>query len=177
MPLACCSTLWQGDPALRLYAPARPDFVANGLSLTPANPVATAGSLQLTISVSNPARITFDSVEVRLTRSYAPLNGAAARKPEVFTFVFRQAWQTDTTYSVTIPNTGNVFGTNKFVAELDYRTKVAELSETNNTAELSYTFFQGGVTPLTPTEFAIVPGPYPTPRGPEQRPDRPRAQL
>ena len=155
------ATVWQGDPALRLYAPARPDFVANGLSLTPANPVATASSLQFTLAVSNPARITFDSVAVRLTRSYSPQNGAAARKPEVFTFVFRQAWRTDTTYTITIPNTGNVFGTNKFVAELDYRNKVAELSETNNTAELSYTFFQGGVTPLTPTEFAIVPGPTP----------------
>ncbi|WP_223650529.1 C25 family cysteine peptidase [Hymenobacter psoromatis] len=155
------ATVWQGDPALRLYAPARPDFVANGVSLTPANPVATASSLQLTISVSNPARITFDSVEVRLTRSYSPQNGAAARKPEVFLRTFRQAWQTDTTYTITIPNTGNVFGTNKFVVELDYRNKVAELSETNNTAELSYTFFQGGVMPLTPTEFAIVPGPTP----------------
>ena len=159
--ISLLATLWQGDPALRLYAPAKPDFVANGLSLTPANPVATAGSLQFNLSVSNPARITFDSIEVRLTRSYSPLNGAAARPPEAFTFRFRQAWQTDTTYTLTIPNTGNVFGTNKFVAELDYRNKVAELSETNNTAELSYTFFQGGVTPLTPTEFAIVPGPTP----------------
>ena len=155
------TTLWQGDPALRLYAPAKPDFVANGASLTPAAVAATATSFQLNIAVSNPARITFDSVEVRITRSYAAQNGAAARKPDVFLRTFRQAWQRDTTYTVTIPNSGNVFGTNKFVVELDYRDKVAELSETNNSTELSYTFLQGGITPLSPTEFAIVATPTP----------------
>ena len=155
------STLWQGDPALRLYAPAKPDFVANGVSMTPATVAATATSFQLNISVSNPARITFDSVEVRITRSYASQNGAAARKPDIILKTFRQAWQRDTTYTVTIPNSGNVFGTNKFLVELDYRNKVAELNENNNSAELSYTFLQGGVTQLTPTEFAIVASPTP----------------
>ncbi|AMR25632.1 hypothetical protein A0257_00035 [Hymenobacter psoromatis] len=155
------ATLWQGDPALRLYAPAKPDFVANGVSMTPATVAATATSFQLNISVSNPARITFDSIEVRITRSYASQNGAAARKSDVFLKTFRQAWQRDTTYTVTIPNSGNVFGTNKFLVELDYRNKVAELNENNNSAELSYTFLQGGVTQLTPTEFAIVASPTP----------------
>ncbi|MGI4738153.1 MAG: C25 family cysteine peptidase [Janthinobacterium lividum] len=155
------TTIWQGDPALRLYAPAKPDFVANGVSMTPATVAATATSFQLNIAVSNPARVTFDSIEVRITRSYSAQNGAAARKPDVILKIFRQAWQRDTTYTVTIPNSGIVFGTNKFLVELDYRNKVAELSETNNSAELSYTFLQGGVTPLSPTEFAIVATPTP----------------
>lgn len=155
------TTLWQGDPALRLYAPAKPDFVANGVSMTPATVAATVTSFQLNISVSNPARITFDSIEVRITRSYAAQNGATARKSDIILRRFRQAWQRDTTYTVTIPNSGNVFGTNKFLVELDYRNKVAELNENNNSAELSYTFLQGGVTQLSPTEFAIVSTPTP----------------
>jgi len=155
------TTLWQGDPALRLYAPAKPDFVANGVSMTPSTVAATATNFQLTIAVSNPARVTFDSVEVRITRSYSSQNGAAARKPDIILQTFRQAWKRDTTYTVTIPNTGTVFGTNKFLVELDYRNKVAELSETNNSAELSYTFLQGGLTQLSPTEFAIVATPTP----------------
>ncbi|TDN40191.1 hypothetical protein E4631_17985 [Hymenobacter sp. UV11] len=159
--ISLLTTLWQGDPALRLYAPAKPDFIANGVSMTPATVAATATSFRLNIPVSNPARITFDSIEVRITRSYASQNGAATRKPDVILQTFRQAWQRDTTYTVTIPNSGNVFGTNKFVVELDYRNKVAELNENNNSAELSYTFLQGGVTQLSPTEFAIVSTPTP----------------
>ncbi|QKG51976.1 C25 family cysteine peptidase [Hymenobacter sp. BRD67] len=148
------ATLWQGDPALRLYAPAAPDFIANGITISP-NPVAaTASSFQLIVSVSNPGRITFDPIEIRVTRTYSAQNG---RKPDTFFATVRQAWQRDTTYTITIPNSGNVFGDNKFLVELDYQNKVAELNENNNSASLIYTFLEGGVTLLTPTEFAIVP--------------------
>ncbi|QKG55867.1 hypothetical protein GKZ68_03950 [Hymenobacter sp. BRD128] len=160
-------TIWQGDPALRLYAPAKPDFVASSaaLSLSPIAPdVAVTGAsskFTLNIGVSNPARITRDSIEIRVTRTYPTATGLA---PEVYVFnnhnglrPFPQAFRRDTTYTITLNNpTSDFSGDNKFTVELDYRNKVAELDETNNTATLTYSFLKRGLTLLTPTEFAII---------------------
>ena len=163
-------TIWQGDPALRLFAPAKPDLqVSNAtLALAPIAPEAaiTAASPQftLTIGVSNPARITRDSVEIRVTRTY---RGGSGRAPDVYVFnnqalkAFPQAFRRDTTYAVTIPNAGDVFGDNVFKVELDYRNKIAELDETNNTATLTYSFLKSGITLLALNEFAITPSSTP----------------
>ncbi|MGI4733731.1 MAG: C25 family cysteine peptidase [Janthinobacterium lividum] len=156
------ATTWQGDPALRLYAPAKPDFIASNATLSVA-PAAGASTVTpttpfiLKIGVSNPARITTEPVEVRVTRTYS--NG---RPVEVFTQTYRQAWVRDTTYTFALTNTGDVFGDNTFKVELDYANKVAELDETNNTATITYSFLKGGLTLLTPTEFAIVSSSRPT---------------
>ncbi|MFD1875133.1 C25 family cysteine peptidase [Hymenobacter bucti] len=152
------STTWQGDPALRLYAPAKPDFIASNatLSLAPAAGVSVitpTTPFVLKVGVSNPARITTDPVEIRVTRTYRPGGGRTA---EVLTQTFRQAWARDTTYTFALSNVGDVYGDNTFKVELDYANKVAELDETNNTATITYSFLKGGITLVTPTEFAIV---------------------
>ncbi|MGI4760940.1 MAG: C25 family cysteine peptidase [Janthinobacterium lividum] len=160
-------TIWQGDPALRLYAPAKPDLVASAaaLSLSPIAPdvAVTAASSKFTfnIGVSNPLRITRDSVEIRVTRTYPAATGLAK---EVYVFnnhdgrkPFPQAFQRDTVYTVELPNpTVDFSGDNQFTVELDYRNKIAELNEGNNTATLTYSFLKRGLTLLTPTEFAII---------------------
>jgi hypothetical protein len=150
------STTWQGDPALRLYAPAKPDFIASNatLSLAPAagaTAITPTAPFVLRVGVSNPARITTDPVEIRVTRTYS-----GGRAAEVITQTFKQAWARDTTYVITLGNTGDVYGDNTFKIELDYANKVAELDETNNAATITYSFLKGGITLVTPTEFAIV---------------------
>jgi flagellar hook assembly protein FlgD len=152
------STTWLADPALRLYAPAKPDFIASNatLSLAPAagaSVITPTTPFVLNIGVSNPARITTEPVEIRVTRTYRPGGGRAA---EILTQTFRQAWARDTTYTITLNNLGDVYGDNTFKVELDYANKVAELDETNNTATITYSFLKGGITLVTPTEFAIV---------------------
>jgi len=151
------STTWQGDPALRLYAPAKPDFIASNatVSLAPAagaSAITPTTPFVLKIGVSNPARITTEPVEIRVTRTYS----GGRRAAEVLTQTFRQAWARDTTYIFTLNNTGDVYGDNTFKVELDYANKVAELDETNNTATITYSFLKGGITLVTPTEFAII---------------------
>jgi len=152
-------TGWQGDPALALFAPARPDFIASAatLSVTPVpgqpGPVkASSTSFVLNVGVANPAKITFDSVEIRVTRRYA-----SGRPPVVYPlFTRRQAWGRDTTYALTLTNTVAEAGLSTFEVALDPNNRVPEVSETNNTAQLDYTFLQGGLTVVNPTEFAIV---------------------
>jgi hypothetical protein len=151
-------TVWQGDPAFRLFVPAKPDFVASNatLSVAPAvgkTTITPTDPFVLKIGMGNPARITTDSVEIRVTRTYRSGSG---RADEVILKTFRQTWASDTTYIVSIANTDDVYGDNVFKIELDYRNKVAELDETNNTATITYSFLKGGITQITPTEFAIV---------------------
>jgi hypothetical protein len=157
------ATVWHGDPSIALYAPQLPDFITSNaaLSITPVTAqttvTASSPSFYLNVGVSNPGKVTFDSVAIRVTRRYPTAPG---RANDVYTRTFRQAWRRDTTYQLLIPNTVvngvNVFGDNTFLVELDYAGRVTEQSETNNSAQINYTFLQGGLTILNPTEFAIV---------------------
>jgi len=153
-------TIWQGDPALRLFSPAKPDLVITNDSLQiPAaangQPVlASAASFKLVINAGNLGSLCgAEKVDVCVTRKYPATSG---RKDDAYSFSFSTT-QRDNTYTVDIPNTGDVFGENTFIVKLDCNNLVDELDETNNEAQLKYNFLRGGVTALTPTEFAIVP--------------------
>ncbi|MFD2720344.1 C25 family cysteine peptidase [Hymenobacter monticola] len=152
------STMWHGDPAVSLYAPPLPDLqVSNAtLSIRPVAPALTvtaaSPAFSLMIGVSNPLKVTTDSVEIRVTRKIS------GNTISTTTRTFPQAPQGSATYDfrLTNPTATNVFGVNTFEVEIDYRNRVTETSETNNTAQISYTFLRGGVTTLNPVEFAIV---------------------
>ncbi|WP_082685158.1 C25 family cysteine peptidase [Hymenobacter sedentarius] len=150
------ATGWQGDPALALFAPERPDFIASAatLSITPSpgqGPVkGSSTDFILNVGVSNPGKITYDPVEIKVTRKIA------GRPSLVYQFSRRQAWVRDTTYALTLPNTLADAGNSTFLVELDPNNRVAEISETNNSAQIDFTFLQGGLTVLKPYEFAIV---------------------
>jgi len=151
------ATGWQGDPALALFAPERPDFVASAaaLSITPVanqGPVrAASAQFVLNVGVSNPGKITYDPVEIKVTRT------VPGRPVQVYPlFTRRQAWGRDTTYALTLPNALADAGNSTFQVVLDPNNKVPELSETNNSAQIDFTFLQGGLAVINPTEFAIV---------------------
>ncbi|HEX8349818.1 MAG TPA: C25 family cysteine peptidase, partial [Hymenobacter sp.] len=150
-------TIWQGDPALKLYSPEKPDFVIADslLQIQPigAGPVqASSAKFNLLVKVKNTGKVTYDSVRISVSRQIT------GQPPRLITpNAFRQAGR-DTTYAIEITNTGVVFGDNKFIVNVDYKNEVAELDETNNQATLNFSFLQGGVTALNPPEFGIVPG-------------------
>ena len=157
------ATVWHGDPTITLYAPPKPDFQVSNATLSIAPTVAgqpvtaTSPDFLLNIGVSNPGKVTRDAVEIRITRVFDP--NTTPRLPDmVITKVFAQGPQGSATYSVLIPNPAgvNVFGTNTFKVEVDYLNKVDESNETNNIAQITYTFLRGGLTVLNPVEFAIV---------------------
>ena len=159
------ATLWHGDPALKLYSPALPDFQTSApqLSIAPATGQtvvkASSANFLLNIGVSNPGNFciinNIDTIGIRVTRRYS-----TSRPPDVYTYKFKIINQTTATYTVSIPNTIvngiNVFGVNHFLVELDYRNLIPELDETNNSAQIDYTFLEDGVTILNPLEFSIL---------------------
>ena len=168
-------TLWHGDPALKLYAPALPDFQTSNaqLAIEPAlgqtSVTATAPTFRLNVGVSNPGTFCTrtDSLEIKVTRRY----GNSARPASVVRKVFGLLPRADAVYTLELPNTVangiNVFGNNTFTVDLNpvdpatNRRRDDELSYANNTAQLSFNFLQGGVTLLSPPEFALVGSPQP----------------
>ncbi|WP_133272222.1 putative type IX secretion system sortase PorU2 [Hymenobacter radiodurans] len=157
------NTTWQGDPALKLYAPDKPDFATTDprLQIAPQAPETTVQAssprFQLRVGVSNAGSLCSGSTSlgISVTRRYP---ATAARPAEVLRFEVPQP-RRDTTYVFELTNTGNVFGENEFTVVLDEGNKIAELSETNNQATIKFNFLQGGVTALSPPEFAIVSNP------------------
>ncbi|SHI91107.1 Interleukin-like EMT inducer [Hymenobacter daecheongensis DSM 21074] len=154
------STIWHADPALRLFAPAQPDFTFGtpALEIQPVGtgPVlATSSQFRLLVKVRNPGKVTYDRVDISVKREY-DRGSLPVRADTVYTFNgLRQALR-DTTYVLTLRNTGSPFGTNNFTVTLDYQNRVAELNELNNTATTSFVFLRPGVTLLSPPEFAIA---------------------
>ncbi|MFD2785120.1 C25 family cysteine peptidase [Hymenobacter rubripertinctus] len=150
---AMMNTIWQGDPALKLFSPLQPDFQTadSRLQIAPAVVPALPGTpFSLKLGVSNPGRITTGPLAIRVTRSVGSTT-------TIFNFSVPQARQ-DTTYTLALANpaTGSVAGQNTFQVDIDPDNLIAELDETNNRATLNYTFLTGGVTTLSPPEFAIV---------------------
>ncbi|MCC3159458.1 C25 family cysteine peptidase [Hymenobacter sp. 15J16-1T3B] len=148
---------WQGDPALSLFAPEKPDykFTPNATAARVddgAGPVlANMPTFRLKLQLSNPGKIVTDSVRITVERTLngTPLPG----KVEKLHYYLR-----DTTVyiSMTNPAGTSVLGSNTFTVRLDNPNVIDELDETNNSTTFTYNFLNGGVTLLQPTEFAIV---------------------
>ncbi|WP_162303573.1 C25 family cysteine peptidase [Hymenobacter sediminis] len=150
------NTIWQGDPALKLFSPLKPDFQTDNSLVQFAPPVIpiTAASFALNVTVNNPGRSMAGSpLSIQVTRSFA--NG---RPNEVLLFDNLRQARHDTTYTLLInnPTTGNIAGLNTFLVDVDPANKIDEEDETNNQATATYTFLTGGVTTLSPPEFGIV---------------------
>jgi hypothetical protein len=145
------NTIWAGDPALKLFAPLKPDFQVANVQVAPAIVPINSPEFQLQVRVANPGRILTGPLEIKVTRTF----GTTTLPLPVFTVP--QARQ-DTTYNLTIPNTnlGDISGQNTFLAEVDPRNLIDELREDNNSGTTTYTFLTGGVTALSPPEFGIV---------------------
>ncbi|SNR61529.1 putative type IX secretion system sortase PorU2 [Hymenobacter mucosus] len=145
------NTVWQGDPAFRLFAPLKPDFQTNNASLLlPTNIPLNAAAVDLRVTVRNPGRTTTGQLQVRVTRRIGS---------QTFpTLVSVRQARRDTTYIISLNNLnlGDVSGLNTFVVDLDPNNVIDELDETNNQGTITYTFLQGGVTTLSPPEFGIV---------------------
>ncbi|GAA3925471.1 C25 family cysteine peptidase [Hymenobacter algoricola] len=152
------TTVWHGDPALRLFAPAQPDFTFGtpALEIQPvgAGPLlSTSSQFKLLVKVRNPGKFTFDRLDISVRRKY---DVTPIRADTVYTFAGLRQSSSDTTYTLTLRNSGAPFGTNTFTVMLDYQNRVAESNESNNTATTTFVFVRPGLTLLNPPEFGIV---------------------
>ncbi|OON68628.1 C25 family cysteine peptidase [Hymenobacter sp. CRA2] len=152
------NTIWQGDPALTLYAPAKPDYQFTAgttsvsvVSLGSGPVLANSPTFGLRLQISNPGKVIRTPLQITVARQI----GSNPATTQPFTIPF---FRRDTTVTLTLtnPNGVNVFGRNVFTVKLDDPNVIDELNEGNNTGTTDFNFLNGGVTILNPTEFAIV---------------------
>ena len=149
----------QGDPALRVYTPSKPDYSIvdpleeqvfiksyNGQPVT-----AISDSFAIGIIVSNFGTVTAkDSFDVTITRTYGTttVTYGPLRFPPVF--------YEDTIYFTIKSKDRSTYGENSFTITIDPHDKIAEMNKQNNTATLGYYIPFSGIITLSPPDYAIV---------------------
>lgn len=144
-----------GDPALRLFASAKPDFETSNESIYVASfdgkPLhALADSLEVNVIVRNPGRAVGDSLRVRVDHT-------SGENTTTHLVKYASVWNTDTLKFTLLPEGGNFFGNNTVRVSLDHENLIEELEENNNTAEWSSYIPFNGTRNLMPTDFGISP--------------------
>ncbi|MHA6247297.1 putative type IX secretion system sortase PorU2 [Pontibacter sp. CAU 1760] len=146
----------QGDPALKLYNPSKPDYaIKEGgfdvLSLNSEIVTASADSFAVAFEVENLGKAITDPVYVSVKRTLADntvllhdslLIGPIIKGRRVLLKFSNKNVQ--------------AAGMNKFEITLDSPNTVAELSETNNTAQYQHYFPVSSITAIYPANYSIV---------------------
>ena len=145
--------LLQGDPALRLFSPEKPDYLVkeNGPTIIPfKNERLTAAldSFMVAIPVRNLGKALPDSFAVSVTR-----HNTVVVDSVFFPAVFNQ----DTLFVKFVDRASHTAGINQFTIVLDHLNKISELDETNNTYSFEVYFPSDDVQALYPPEYSIVP--------------------
>lgn len=151
------SMLFQGDPALRLYAPEKPDFYIGKESIfaIPAQVTTALDSFRIKMVTQNLARGFRDTgLVVRIQREHPSGQKTLAheyRLPELLRADTMVVW---------IPiDKRNDLGINRFTVTIDPEGKIPELSEANNSATYELFISGNNLAPVFPYPFSIVSEP------------------
>lgn len=147
-----------GDPALKLFGTALPDYsVENGsLSLTSLNgtPVTSlSDSFTIKIIVKNVAAYRPEPMKIRVVRTYND------NTTQTYDSVFSAVPYRDTLSFNIRKGTKDGFGNNLFTVVIDPLNTIKEITKTNNTATLSAFIPSNGTLNLYPPNFGIVASP------------------
>ncbi len=143
-----------GDPAVRVFAPEKPDYAPRRAALRPYDglPVTAAtDSFRIEVVAANFGRAVNDSlwvaVEQRLPSGALRLIGPFQVAP-----LLREDTLRFNVLSAGPASAGN----NRFRVILDFGDSIPELDETNNTVDIEAFLPASGVRALLPTEFSMV---------------------
>ncbi|MEQ9467792.1 MAG: C25 family cysteine peptidase [Ekhidna sp.] len=149
----------QGDPAYRVFGANSPDYQIdnNSVSASAINAeeiLATQDSFKIDLVVKNFGRTVVDPLIVQVNRTFA--DGGQ----EVYVNEFPRPLRQDT-LTFYIPNepTQNNDGLNLFTILLDPTNVTEELNETNNSATLAVSIFDGNTVNLYPIDNGTVSSP------------------
>jgi len=144
----------QGDPAIRLYAPAKPDLAISKSNISIRSFVpkealtSAADSFQVVIPVKNLGKATEQSFFVSVKRNNQVLIDSVLSGP-----IYSQ----DTIFFKFKSMEGKLAGINQFEIMVDHANQIDEFDETNNlVTQFEYNFPATGAKTLFPVEYAIV---------------------
>lgn len=147
------SMLLQGDPALPVFGPSKPDYhvSASRMSTIPTNVTTDIDSFALKVVVYNLAKAVADTISVKIEH-INPSGGVRTFAPVKIINLY----YSDTLFvKIPIDKIGDL-GLNKYRVTIDDVNKYDETSETNNSATLDIFIYSDNVTPIYPQEFAII---------------------
>jgi hypothetical protein len=149
----CRQYLFQGDPALSFYAPAKADYEISDkdLFIYPADANALSDSFAVAVIVKNPGKAIPDSVTISLTRKFADQT-----EKKYASRTFLPVYHTDTFYFyIREESIARSKGLNIFTVRIDSNNLVPELNELNNSASIGFYMPASGVNILFPKDKTI----------------------
>ena len=146
----------QGDPALTLYTPAKPDYQFSGTELSVVNQdastvTASTEKFNLVLGVDNLGKAIPDSVYVKVTRTLADNTVLAFDSIKIKPILKKG--------NIEIPMSNKgiaALGMNTFDIYLDSPGMVDEFNEDNNLGHFQHYFPASGVMALSPAAYGIV---------------------
>lgn len=146
--------LFQGDPAVSLYNPAKPDYAVEtgSLSANPANVSISIDSFDLKAVVYNLGKSSYDTVTVILEHTHAGNNTITFAD----TVRLVKLMNTDTLYFRIPVDPIKDIGMNNYTLRIDPEQRYDEISEQNNQATLQLFIYANSLEPVYPPRFSIV---------------------
>lgn len=145
--------MYQGDPAIVLYAPSLPDYEIQDpdLFITPKNATVQNDSLAIGIIIKNLAKATGDTLSIHCNRTlpdnktinYPGIKITAPYYQDTFYFWIRSLKKSE-------------IGENKFNIQINKDHTADEIKYSNNSANISYFIPGSGIQALLPYNYAIV---------------------
>ncbi len=167
--------LLTGDPAIRLFAPQRPDYAiaANSLSTLPGAVSSALDSFSLRIQFHNLGKALRDTPLTVRVEHTAP--GGTKVIKNTYTRV--NVLHGDTTAVRIKLDKVKDIGLNRYTVTLDPEGRFDEVSEANNTASIDVFVFSNDLKPVWPREFSIVGTPTVTLKASSLNPFRKSAKF
>jgi hypothetical protein len=142
-----------GDPALKIYAHAKPDFVIEDpqVSVTPNFISVADNNFTVKASIYNIGKATGDSVRLRVRRTYPDGSFTDILNAKIKSINY----QKDTTLTLPIVALRDK-GNNSISITIDSDNLYDELSESNNTVTKNFVIFEDELRPIFPVNYAVV---------------------
>ncbi|WP_347156451.1 C25 family cysteine peptidase [Pontibacter chitinilyticus] len=146
----------QGDPALTLYSPAKPDYLFSGSAFTistddKSTVTAATEKFDLTVGVNNLGKAIPDSVYIKVKRTLANNTVLILDSIKVAPIL------KEGTITLPINNSGVAsLGMNMFDIYLDSPNTIEEYNEDNNIGHFQHYFPASGLITLAPATYGIV---------------------
>ncbi len=142
---------YEGDPALRLYFRAQPDYSIPNIFITPGDISALSDSFAVAVIVTNTGKAITDSFGISLKRTL-PDNSII----QIPTMHKKGTYNTDTVLFWIKSKDIKTTGINYFDAYVDANSEIAESNETNNRFTLQFYMPSEGAQIISPSKYAIV---------------------
>lgn len=145
----------QGDPAVTIFAPDKPDYDINENYLKAgtynnAQLLASIDSFYLEMNIRNFGIYSSDTFDIAVTRTF-PDGQTQVYEPEVFDQILRD----DTVRFKILNDVNHAIGLNSFTIQIDPTGRIDEMDKTNNTASLDVFLSSGSTFNLFPADYSV----------------------